>query len=106
MGYGSKSGFRAGTGCSFLWYDLSLERPAPLRIHPFCFMDTTAHYDEGLTSEQAFLKLDSYANILQQTNSRLVTVFHNFSLGTDKEWKGWRELYEKFIACHARFFIS
>jgi hypothetical protein len=106
MGYGGKLGFRAGTGCSFFWYDLSKETQTSLRVHPFCFMDTTAHYDEGLTNEQALARLESYATVLQQTRSSLVTVFHNFSLGTEPEWSGWAEWYEQFVGRYAEFSIS
>ena len=97
MGFGSKSGFRAGTGRSFFWYDLQGERPTLLRVHPFCFMDSTAHFEEGLTAEEAFNKLREMYLILKQTHSRLVTVFHNFSLGTDPQWRGWKEAYYRFL---------
>ncbi|GAA4464021.1 hypothetical protein GCM10023093_13590 [Nemorincola caseinilytica] len=97
MGYGSHLGFRAGTGSSFLWYDIEHEAVTTLRIHPFCFMDSTAHYEAGHTAAQAFEKLDAMCRILQRTGSTLITVFHNFSLGTDEEWKGWRAAYEHFM---------
>jgi hypothetical protein len=97
MGYGSHLGFRAGSGSSFLWYDVEHETTTDLRIYPFCFMDSTAHYEGGLTASQAFEKLDAMCHILQQTGSSLITVFHNFSLGTDDEWKGWRQAYERFM---------
>jgi len=100
MGYGTHLGFRAGTGCSFLWYDIEHETVTTLRIHPFCFMDTTAHYEAKLTTHQSFERLEAMCKLLQQTGSTLVTVFHNFSLGTDDEWKGWRQAYELFM--HSR----
>lgn len=97
MGYGAHLGFRAGTGHSFLWYDLGLETATSLRIHPFCFMDTTAHYEQKLSVQDAFAKLHAMSKILEKTGSTLVTVFHNFSLGTSQEWKGWRQAYEHFL---------
>ncbi len=97
MGYGSHLGFRAGTGCSFLWYDLEQDTTTTLRVHPFCFMDTTAHFGMGITASEAFMLLGKMSAILQQTGSTLVTVFHNFSLGTGTEWKGWRQAYEDFV---------
>ena len=97
MGYGSHLGFRAGTGNSFLWYDLENEAAAPLRLHPFCFMDTTAHFEYGLSATEAMDKLESMSKILEQTGSTLITIFHNFSLGTANEWKGWRNAYEQFV---------
>ena len=97
MGYGTHLGFRAGTGNSFLWYDLERESVTALRIFPFCFMDTTAHYEMGLSTMQAFEQLQAMTRLLEQTGSLLITVFHNFSLGTDEEWRGWRQAYELFV---------
>lgn len=97
MGYGAYLGFRAGTGRSFKWYHLQKEQEEALTIHPFCFMDSTAHFEERLNASEAFTALASMQSILQQTGSRLTTVFHNFSLGTDPQWKGWREAYEQFV---------
>lgn len=97
MGYGAYLGFRAGTGNSFFWYDLEKETITKLRIHPFCFMDTTAHYEGGLSAADAFIKLDEMSKRLEQTGSTLITIFHNFSLGTSNEWKGWRQAYENFM---------
>lgn len=98
MGYGTHLGFRAGTGCSFLWYDIENETTQHLRVHPFCFMDTTAHFEVGLSVQDAFSKLNDMKVILEKTGSRLTTVFHNFSLGTDKEWLGWSSAYAQFIS--------
>lgn len=98
LGYGTHLGFRAGTGSSYMWYDLELETVTTLRVHPFCFMDTTAFYEEGLSVSEAFTKLYEMAKQLNQAGSVLVTVFHNFSLGTDVQWQGWRQAYEQFLA--------
>ncbi len=97
MGYGSHLGFRAGTGNSFSWYDLEQEIITPLRVHPFCFMDTTAHFEAKLAALEAFEKLNAMSKILEKTGSTLITIFHNFSLGTSNEWKGWRQAYENFL---------
>jgi hypothetical protein len=37
------------------------------------------------------------SKVLERTGSKLVTVFHNFSLGTSSQWKGWRQAYEHFL---------
>ena len=97
MGYGGHLGFRAGTGNSFLWYDIENETITPLRVYPFCFMDTTAHFEAKLSATEAFEKLDAMSRRLQQTGSNMITIFHNFSLGTSSEWKGWRVAYEHFL---------
>jgi hypothetical protein len=97
MGYSTHFGFRAGTSASFLWYDLQEERVTSLRIHPFAFMDTTARYDLGLSAEDSFQRLRQITVKLQACGGRLVTIFHNFSLGTDPGWAGWRKEYERFL---------
>ncbi len=97
MGYSTHFGFRAGTGASFQWYDLSEEKVKPLRIHPFAFMDSTGHYDLGLSPEEAFNRLRQIAVKLQACGSTLITIMHNYSLGTDAEWRGWRREYERFL---------
>ncbi len=97
MGYGSQLGFRAGTGNPFFWYDLEKDEVTTLRVYPFCFMDTTAHYEARLTASEAFEKLSYMCNLLEKTGSTLITVFHNFSLGTSSEWRGWRQAYEQFM---------
>ncbi len=97
MGYGTHFGFRAGTGRSFLWYNLRNEQITTLRVHPFCFMDTTAKYEMKLSANAAFERLNKMTDLLKQTGSTLITILHNFSLGKAAEWEGWREEYEAFI---------
>jgi hypothetical protein len=97
MGYGTHLGFRAGTGQSFLWYDLSEEKITALRVHPFCFMDTSALFQLELDVDTAFERLNGIANKLKDTGSMLITIFHNSSLGNSTEWKGWKDAYEAFI---------
>ena len=97
MGYGTHFGFRAGTGQSFFWYSLNNEFTTPLRIHPFCFMDTTAMFEEKLSLSESFDRLRAMTKILQRCNSRLTTVFHNFSLGSAPEWLWWKGAYKEFL---------
>ncbi len=97
MGYPDALGFRAGTSHSFLWYDLEKEEQTTLRIHPFCFMDTTARDYLKLSAAESFEELEKLRETLLQTGGILTTVFHNFSLGTAHDWKGWREGYREFV---------
>jgi hypothetical protein len=98
MGYATEMGFRAGTSHSFLWYDFSNETITDLRIYPFCFMDTTARYDLGLDVNEAFNRLATMTNSVKQFGGNIYTIFHNFSLGNDGDWKGYKEHYEQWIA--------
>src|SRR5690606_41547208 len=95
MGYGNALGFRAGTGRSFLWYDLEAENQTALRVHPFCFMDSPALFEKKLTAESAFAQLHEMKSRLQKASSMMMTVFHNFSLGSMEQWKGWKERSEE-----------
>lgn len=97
MGYGTHIGFRAGTGASFYWYDLENEKQTSLQVHPFCFMDSTARFDMKLNAEDAFDRLEEMERSLRKLNSQLITVFHNFSLGTDSGWKDWPEKYAQYL---------
>lgn len=98
MGYGTALGFRAGTANSFFWYDLLKDEAQSMRIHPFCFMDTTAKYELSLSVEAAFERLEQMKIRVTQTRGTLTTIFHNFSLGTDSAWVGWSEAYIKFLS--------
>ena len=98
MGYGSINGFRASVASSFFWYDLEKERETSLNIHPFCFMDANAHYEQKQNAAQTFEELMHYYKICKTVNGTLITIWHNNFLGTAKEFAGWKEIYEQFIA--------
>lgn len=97
MGYPDALGFRAGTSHSFLWYDLEKETTTDLRVYPFCFMDTTARDYLGLSAAGAFEQLENFRKILLETGGKMTTVVHNFSLGTARDWPGWRAAYLRFV---------
>ena len=97
MGYPTRLGFRAGTGASFPWFNPIEDKTHPIRLHPFCFMDTTARFEEGMSADQAFTALAEMEKELRNTNSTLITIFHNFSLGSDPGWSGWQERYQSFL---------
>jgi hypothetical protein len=98
MGYGNINGFRASVASSFFWYDLEKEVQASLQIHPFCFMDANSYYEQKQTAEQAYEELMHYYNACKNVNGTLITIWHNNFLGTAPEFKGWKAVYEKFIA--------
>ncbi len=97
MGFPDAPGFRAGTSRPFRWYDLEREEETALRIHPFCFMDVTARDYLGLAPDAAFGRLRALRAAVEEVGGMLTTVFHNFSLGTVKDWAGWREGYAAFV---------
>jgi len=97
MGYGSINGFRASVASSFYWYDLENERETGLRIHPFCFMEANAFYEQKLTAEQAYGEMMHYFAACKNVGGQMITIWHNNIFGTDCEFKGWKEKYEQFI---------
>jgi hypothetical protein len=98
MGYGSINGFRASIATPYYWYDLKYEAETNLLIHPFCFMDANAYYEEKLSPEAALQELIRYYTIVNSVRGTLITIWHNNFLGTDEAFAGWKEVYEKFIA--------
>jgi hypothetical protein len=97
MGYGSINGFRASVASEFLWYDLEKEEQTSLRLFPFCFMEANAFFEQKITAEQALDEMRSYYKTVRAVNGLMITIWHNTFLGTDKMFKGWREIYERFL---------
>jgi hypothetical protein len=97
MGYGSINGFRASVASSFNWFDVEKNEETNLIIHPFCFMDANSYYEQKQTAEQSFDELMHYYKICREVDGTLITIFHNNFLGTDKNFKGWREMYQRFL---------
>jgi hypothetical protein len=98
MGYGSINGFRASTCMPFYWYDLEKETATDLLLYPFCFMEANAFYEQALNSEAALAEMMHYYTVVKKVNGQLFTIWHNSSLGTDRGWAGWRDMYEKLVA--------
>lgn len=97
MGYGAINGFRASIASSFYWYDLPREEMTSLRIHPFCFMDTTAFFKQNLSPAEAFREMRTYHDTIRKVNGTMIGIWHNHVLGKDEKFKGWREVYELFL---------
>lgn len=97
MGYGTINGFRASVATPFFWFDLKNEAKTALRIHPFCFMDANAYYEENKDAEEALRELQRYFEIIRSVNGTMITLWHNSFLGTDPEFESWREAYERFV---------
>lgn len=97
MGYGSINGFRASVCSSFYWYDLEKDAATDLHIHPFCFMDANAFYEQRYSPGQAYAELMKYYDEVKKTNGMLITIWHNNLLGAGLQTKGWREMFELFM---------
>lgn len=97
MGYGSINGFRASTCFPFYWFDVSKNKITPLRIFPFCFMECNSKFEQHQSVEEALTEQLHYYGQVKKVNGLFITIWHNFSLGSDPIWKGWKEIYEKLF---------
>ena len=98
MGYGSINGFRASVASAFYWYDLEKEEKTNLLLHPFCFMEANSFFEQKLSAQQALDEMRHYKNIIRSVNGTMITIWHNSFLGTEKLFKGWKEIYEEFVS--------
>lgn len=96
MGYGTINGFRASLAVPFYWYDLEREEATALRLHPFCFMDANAFYEEKKSADEMESELFFYEEQLQQWGGNLITIWHNTILGASPEFAGWARYYAFF----------
>ena len=97
MGYGSTNGFRASVASSFYWYNLQTEQSTQLRIHPFCFMEANSFYEQRFTPQLALEEMKYYYAVCKNVQGEFISIWHNHFVGTDKLFKGWKEVYEEFM---------
>lgn len=97
MGYGSINGFRASAASLFYWYDLEKEQTTNLLLYPFCFMDANSFFEQKLSSDKAFDEIMHYWSSVKNVNGIFISIWHNTFLGTDSLFKGWREMYQRFL---------
>ncbi len=91
MGYYNHCGFRAGTSTPFYFYDIGMEIQSPLKVVPICTLDRALAQLGPLDAVRE--KLQELGNRVRTYGGEFNVVFHNYSLGSLKEWKGWKELY-------------
>lgn len=97
MGYGSINGFRASVANTFYWYDLQKETTTNLRIHPFCFMDSNAIFQQYALPAQALDTMLYYYHTCKNVQGTFIGIWHNHFLGKTKSFEVWRNAFEKFI---------
>jgi hypothetical protein len=97
MGYADSYGYRASTGHSFLWYDLTGEKVTTLRIHPFQVMDVTLKNYMKLTPDKAIKLIQNLINYSKKVNIPMGIIWHNSSLDEERDWKGWTPVYESIF---------
>ncbi len=93
MGYGSTNGFRASTSNPFNWFNLHNNNVEKLRIYPFCFMECNSFFEQKQTLYETKYELEKIITEVKNVNGKFISIWHNFSLGTDSVWVGWRDVY-------------
>lgn len=97
MGYGNYNGFRASICTPFYWYDLDDEIETGLKIHSYAISETSLRYSDHANMENVDLIAKKIIDEVKLYNGELITIFHNDTMGTSQEWKGWSSLYEKIV---------
>lgn len=97
MGYASDIGFRASIAVPFFWFDLENNCPTKLKIYPFQIMDVTLNQYLKLSPENALNAVLPIIQNCKKVNGTLITLWHNSSVIEEKNWVGWRAVYEQII---------
>jgi hypothetical protein len=97
MGYSTINGFRASYSKSFNWFNLSNNCITPLMIHPFCYMDSTAIFQERVTPQKAGQDLQYYYDTVKLAGGECIAIFHNNLLTNQVAFKEWRLIYADFL---------
>ena len=97
MGYAAHLGFRASICTPFYFYDLEIESPTKLKVHPFAVMDATFKYYLKLSPEQALKEIQLIVDEVKSVDGHFISLWHNETWSDYKEWKGWQFLYEQML---------
>ena len=91
MGFSDISGYRAGTGFSFYWYDLESEIETDLLIHPFFTMDSISKFKYQESATAFVERVQNALNVSEELHSKVHVIFHNEHYA----WKGWENLIQR-----------
>lgn len=94
MGYSGYTGFRAGTGHAFRFYNINKEETYPITIHPFSLMDVSLKNGMGLSKSSAIAEIRRLKEICTIHSVPFCFIFHNESVGNEGAWAGYKELFE------------
>jgi hypothetical protein len=94
MGYANSTGFRASTCKRFLFFNLQINKPGSLIVHPICMMDTTLRYAMKLTPDEAIHEAEQLMQLVKKYGGDCILIWHNSSLSDIDHWKPWRIVYQ------------
>jgi hypothetical protein len=93
MGYAAHIGFRAGTCTPYRYYDLDLETPTELKVHPFAMMEATLKYYMKVQPEEAKTEISKLVKKVRDVDGTFIGLWHNETLTDTGVWKGWRDVF-------------
>jgi hypothetical protein len=97
MGYPNQVGYRAGIATPYYFYDLEKEKITDLKVFPFVVMDTTLKKYLHIRSKDIPVYLNPLLDENKKVGGNFTFIFHNESMGGERVWKNWGEVYESFI---------
>ena len=97
MGYASQVGFRAGTCTPFRFYDLDNDIATSLTVHPFAVMDGTLRDYLNLSVSDSYNEIAKVVDEVKKVRGTFIYLTHNETLGGQKRWAGWPEMYRKVL---------
>ena len=97
MGFASQAGFRAGIADTFRFYDLENDMVTNLRVHPFALMDGTMRDYLNLDAEASLALAKQLVDEVKAVGGTFIYLTHNETLGGEKRWAGWPEMYHKLL---------
>lgn len=97
MGYASQVGFRAGVASSFRFYDLENDVTTSLTIHPFAVMDGTLRDYLNISVNDSYNLITKVIDEVKRVHGTFIFLTHNETLGGQKRWAGWPELYRRVL---------
>lgn len=93
LGFHDLTGYRAGTGRAFHFYDLTAENETELIFHPFVLMDGTFHDYMKISAEKALEKTEEIFATARKYGTPVCTLWHNDTVNDHGIWKGWRKVF-------------
>lgn len=94
LGYAAHTGFRAGMCTPFYFFNVRNNEQTALRIFPFTFMDATFTHYYRTNNEHALEKIRQLMKSVHEVGGTMIGIWHNSSFTEEKEWKGWRSVFE------------
>ena len=97
MGFASQAGFRAGIAVPFQFFDLENDMATPLWVHPFALMDGTMRDYLDLDAEASLALAKQLVDEVKSVGGTFIYLTHNETLGGEKRWTGWPEMYRQLL---------